>query len=225
MERPLALQWNRSRAAAVAVTLLVHLGAATWLLSVRIERPSGLPTEPDLVWLPALQEPPQSAPAPMAFQGARADPVPVLPVAASPDAPESTAITLPDWAAEARAAAAQYGRGPDIRRFGPEPEGEAPRLRSKRPPPSVFERPLPRVGTTVRTPEGEQILWVSDNCYISLASQSLTLGDIHAARNGIRTCQYGIGRRKVRGDLFDPIRKPQQEPGCGSGSGPQSCPP
>ena len=39
--------------------------------------------------------------------------------------------------------------------------------------------PLPRVGTAVTTPEGETILWVSDYCYISLSSTSLTMNAIH----------------------------------------------
>ncbi|MGQ0428857.1 MAG: hypothetical protein ACT4UQ_02865 [Gammaproteobacteria bacterium] len=225
MERPLPLQWNRSRAAAVAVTLLMHFAAAVWLLSVRIERLRDPPAAQDLVWLPFIPEPPRSPPLPEPRPGAAEVVVPTPPVVPMPEETESHAITLPDWAAEARAVASQFGRGPEIRRFGSEAEEEPRQLRSRRPPHSVFDRPLPRVGTTVRTPDGEQLLWVSDNCYISLGTQSLTLADVHAGREGVRTCQYGVGRRKARDDLFDPLRKPQQEPGCGAGSGPRSCPP
>jgi len=66
---------------------------------------------------------------------------------------------------------------------------------------------LPRVGTTVTTPEGETILWVSDYCYISLSSTSLTMQDFHAARQGMRRCIIPVGEREPRGDLFEHLER------------------
>ena len=34
------------------------------------------------------------------------------------------------------------------------------------------------------------------------------MGDIHKARRGICHCNIGIGKKKARDDLFDPIKKP-----------------
>lgn len=238
MERPLSFIWNRSRATALAVTLLLHGVAAIWLLSVRVGAPVPLSVRSDLVWLPMpepLQPQPRSEPpepAPIVVPA----PVPLPAVALEPeDEPESNAITLPDWEGEARAVARQFAASkPAPRRFGPEPAGEPPVLRSARPPHSVFERPLPRVGTAVRMPDGEQILWVSDNCYLSLDSQSLTMREHHALKRGITSCQVGVGKRQARGDLFDPIKRKrevgpipgdQQEPGCGPGVGEPPCAP
>lgn len=239
MERPLSFYWNRSRATALAVTLLLHGMAAIWLLSVRtqVTPPESVPH--DVIWLPAPEFPqPEPPPPPEPASVAQAPaPMPVV-IPAPEEEPESNAITLPDWDGEARAVAREFGREPERRRFGPEPEQEPRQLKSRRPPPSVFEQPLPRVGTAVRTPEGEQILWVSDNCYVSLGSQSLTMREHHALKRGITTCQVGVGKRKARGDLFDPIKRPpkplplpkapsgsQQEPGCGPGADSTSCAP
>jgi hypothetical protein len=209
LERPLSFYWNRSRATALAITLLLHGMAAVWLLSVRMQVASLEPGPHDLIWMPApeaAQPEPPPPPGP-ASVGPLSTPSPIV-VPAPEEEPESNAITPPDWEGEARAIAREFGREPERRRFGPEPEQEPQQLESKRPRSSVFERPLPRVGTTVRTPEGEQILWVSDNCYVSLGSQSLTTREHHALKRGITTCQIGVGKRQARGDLFEHITRP-----------------
>jgi hypothetical protein len=65
---------------------------------------------------------------------------------------------------------------------------------------------------------------------------SLTMQDFHKARQGVRRCQYGVGKKKPRGNLFDPVKRPpkslpeprqpeQQEPGCRPEGGAQSCAP
>lgn len=227
--------WSRSRAKALAATLLLHAVVAVWLLGARTEPPLVM-IEPAMpVWLPAVTDripPPPVEPLPVTIEPV--EPSVLLGIEAVPD----SAITQPalDWEGTAREVARAVGGGVERRRFGPEPEDEPRQLRSKRPPPSIFERPLPRVGTTVTTPEGETILWVSDNCYIPLESMSLTMQDFHKARQGVRRCQYGVGKKKARGDLFDPIKKPpkplpetrpqeQQEPGCRPEGGAQSCAP
>lgn len=208
-------------------TLLLHAVVAAWLLAARTAPPPMLLQQSVPVWLPVIPDripPPPVEPLPIT----------VLPVEPSvlpmpKPAPDSAfALPAPDWEGEAREVARAIGRGPERRKFGPEPE-EPRQLKSKRPPASVFERPLPRVGTTVKTPEGETILWVSDNCYIPLESQSLTMQDFHKARQGIRQCQIGLGRRKPRDDLFDHLERPpppeQQKPGCRPVGGAQSCAP
>lgn len=227
--------WNRSRAAALAATLLLHAVVAVWLLGARTASPPVLVEQPMSVWLPALTDripPPPVEPSPITIEPLEPSVLPVLEPAAD------SAITQPalDWEGTAREVARAAGGGVERRRFGPAPEDEPRQLKSKRPPPGVFERPLPRVGTTVKTPEGETILWVSDNCYIPLESMSLTMQDFHKARQGVRRCQYGVGKKKARGDLFDPVKRPpkplqgprsqeQQEPGCRPGDGAQSCAP
>lgn len=200
----------------------MHLGLASWLLGLRFEQPPAVEQTLSFAWLsppPEPLKPPPPQPMPLS-PGAVEAPQSVLPALAE----ESQAITLPDWFEEGRQVASAFGRAPERRGFGEAPSAP-PQLKSKRPPPSVFERPLPRVGTTVRTPEGETILWVSNNCYISLDSQSLTMGDFHKARNGVRRCQIGVGKKKPRDDLFDPIKPPQQEPGCRREEGSAGCAP
>ena len=94
-------------------------------------------------------------------------------------------------------------------------------------PPSIFEQPLPRVGKTVVTPDGETIIWVSDYCFVSISSRSIALKELHEGRQGVRTCilaQFG-GDKKARSDLFDAIKRPPppQEPGCNAEGVGQSC--
>ena len=77
------------------------------------------------------------------------------------------------------------------------------------------------------TPDGETIIWVSDYCYVSISSRSLTQKEIHDARKGVRMCvlaQFG-DEKKARDDLFDSIKRPPppQEPGCDKDGVGQSC--
>ena len=116
--------------------------------------------------------------------------------------------------------------GPGYQPFGETPKGPAERPKEKYPP-LIWPKPLPRVGKTVVTPDGETILWVSDYCYVSISSRSLTQKEIHDARQGVRMCvltQFG-GEKKARDDLFDSIKRPQppQEPGCDKDGVGQSC--
>jgi hypothetical protein len=235
MDLPLPSTWNRSRATALAATLLLHAVVALWLLTARPTPAPVLIEQPLPVWLPTLRDrtpPPPVEPLPVTIE-----PVEPLALPVREPGPDSAiSRPAPDWEGTAREVARGVGGGVEQRRFGPEPEDEPRQLRSKRPPPSIFERPLPRVGTTVTSPEGETVLWVSDNCYIPIASMSLTMQDFHKARQGVRRCQYGVGKKKPRGDLFDPIKRPPkplpeprprepQEPGCRPEGGAQSCAP
>jgi len=52
---------------------------------------------------------------------------------------------------------------------------------------------------------------VSDYCYISLGSTSLTMKDFHEARQGVRRCIIPIGEAEPRGDLFDHLKRPPHE--------------
>ena len=200
------MSWNRSRTTALSATLLLHLGLAAWLLALRPE-PSLTAIEiPAIDWLPALQSmPPAPLVEPMPWSGEPLEaPTILLPVPESAEPP----LIVRDWYGDARAVAGGKG-STERRRFGKEPAAASPKLKSKPDgPPPLFEQPLPRVGTTVTTPEGETILWISDYCYISLSSTSLTMQDFHQARQGIRTCIIPVGKREPRGDLFDHLKPP-----------------
>ena len=50
---PLPSTWDRSRATALAATLLLHAAAAAWLLAARMAVPPALVEQPMPVWLPA----------------------------------------------------------------------------------------------------------------------------------------------------------------------------
>ncbi|MEX0735232.1 MAG: hypothetical protein WDZ66_03160 [Steroidobacteraceae bacterium] len=220
-------KWNRSRATALGVTLLLHAVLAAWLLALRFDLPPAQPVEADFVWLPAPPPPPRSRETVPALPPPRTEPITVI----SRPEPAPLAVVPPfyDFEGTAKDVAAAIGGGPSRRTFGGPLEEPGKRPREEMPP-SIWPKPLPRVGTTVTTPEGETILWVSDYCYISLASRSLTMQDFHQARQGVRRCilyQFG-GKKKPRDDLFDSIErppKPQQEPGCGPGGDGQSCAP
>ncbi len=200
--------WNRSRTTAIVATLLLHLLLAAWILSLKSGEPPAAAEIVDVDWVPPLQSlprlpPPAIQPMPFAAEPVE-EPFIVLP------APElaTTPLLQFDWYGDARAVAGVQGPSAGRRGFAP-PEKSSRKLKSAPDgPPPLFEQPLPRVGKTVTTPEGETILWVSDYCFISLSSTSLTMGDFHAARRGIRTCIIPLGKRKPRGDLFDHLKKP-----------------
>jgi hypothetical protein len=215
------LEWNRSRATALGTTLVLHVAAVLWLLALRFDLPEKLAGDLEILWQslpvtapiqPATSVPPVDASLPPAAAPSTAVPSAVRPpVVAYP-------ITPPDeegWRNFAKDAARQLTTSPSWRPFGEVPKGPA-----KRPvesyEPSIFDQPLPRVGKTVETPDGETILWVSDNCYVSLSSRSLTQGAIHEGRRGARMCNFAVGHKEARGDLFDPLKRlpPPSEPGC-----------
>jgi hypothetical protein len=220
----LPASWNRTRAAALLATLLLHLVAATWLLALRFERPEGPTGDRRLVWLPQTEIPPPPPPV-----EAELPPPLIAPIRAAPlpmPVPEVGPAAVPDWSGTARNVAKDRTAVPAYRRFGEVPKGPEERP-SEQYPPSIFDKPLPRVGKTVTTAEGETIIWVSDYCYVSISSRSLTQKEIHEARKGVRTCilaQWG-GDKKARSDLFDPIKRPPppQEPGCDKEGVGQSC--
>ena len=216
--------WNRSRATALALTLLLHLLAAFFFLTHGdFQRSDG--EDSDFIWLPAPAPPPEATPAPPIESDL--PPLRVAPISAEPlpvPLPDIEGSEPTDWSAAAREVAKTFGAAPSYQPFGEFPKGPPERPKEVYPP-SIWEKPLARVGKTVVTPDGETILWVSDNCWVSLSSRSLTMQHIHKAREGVRMCQIGVGKKKVRGDLFDSIKRPPppQEPGCGPDGIGQSC--
>lgn len=218
--------WSRSRTTAVCLTLVLHAMMAWWLLALRFEVPAALVEELDFAWRPA-----PSAPAPMPADALPADvpPPAVAPITAPPlpmPVPEVTTAARPDWSGTAREVAKGMTTGPSYEPFGETPKGRAERPKEQYPP-SIWQKPLPRVGKTVVTPEGETIIWVSDYCYVSISSRSLTQKEIHDGRKGVRMCvlaEFG-GEKNARDDLFDSIKRPPptQEPGCGKDGVGQSC--
>jgi hypothetical protein len=118
-----------------------------------------------------------------------------------------TAPRAPSLAASGERVASGFGPGraaaEAVRGFG----FPAAAAREKSPP-TIFEEPSPRVGRTDRTPEGEQILWLTKNCYASLGSDSLILKDVHAFHRKLgRICVYTLPP-PPRGDLFAPLKRP-----------------
>lgn len=214
MELPLPLGMNRSKAAALAATLFLHAVVIAWLLVLRFDLPPSVVIEDRLTWLPDFLEPPPT-PAPPVEEPSQAPvsiplerlpfPIPII------ELPAEDAAALPDWYADARAVAGEIGKEPSYRKFGETPKAPPGRPKEEYPP-SIWEKPLERVGKAYRTPEGEQILWVSDHCFISLGTQSLTMADFHKARNGIRRCNIGLGKKKPRSDLFDHLKRPKPDP-------------
>jgi len=212
----LPLGMNRSKAAALAATLVLHAVVIVWLLLLRFELPAAAIVEERLTWLddflelpppppiPAPTEEPSQAPTSITLEDLPF-PIPIIELTA--DDPEA----LPDWYADARAVAGTVGQEPSYRKFGETPKAPPGRPKEEYPP-SIYEKPLERVGKAYRTPEGEQILWVSDHCFISLGTQSLTMADFHKARNGVRRCNIGLGRREPRGDLFDHLKRKKPDP-------------
>lgn len=205
--------WNRSRATAIAATLFLHLVLAAWLLSLKQAAAPAAVEIAEIEWIPPREPLPPPLPVqlvPFSSESAEAPSI-LLPV------PE--AVTPPpaeiDFYGDARAVAGALRGSPGRRGFEAADESER-KLNSKPDgPPPLFKQPLPRVGTTVTTAEGETILWVSDYCYISLSSTSLTMDAIHEGRQGVRTCIIPVGKREPRDDLLDHLKDPPtgQAPG------------
>ena len=207
---------NRSRAAALAATLVLHAIVIAWLLMLRFELTHPAIAEERLTWLPDFLEPPPAPPESPPVEEPSTAPVAIpfeqlpfpIPIIDLPAIEDKAAL---DWFEDARAVAGEVGKEPSYRKFGEIPK--APPTRPKEEyPPSIWEKPLERVGKAYRTPEGEQILWVSDHCFISLGTQSLTMADFHKARNGVRRCNIGLGRKKPRSDLFEHLKRPKPDP-------------
>jgi hypothetical protein len=205
---------DRSRATALGATALLHLAVILWLLALRFDLPEKLAEELDIAWLP---EPEAPSPPPVESNCSPRESGRSPRRRLSCQCLSSCRPRRRTWSSEARNFAKGLIAAPPYRPFGEFPKGPEERPKDIYPP-SIWPKPLPRVGTTVTTPEGETIMWVSDYCYVSLSSRSLTQQGIHDARNGVRTCifaQFG-GEKEARGDLFDEIKrpKPPQEPGC-----------
>jgi hypothetical protein len=218
----LPFDWNRSRATAFGATLALHVAAILWLLALRFDLPGQLAGDLEFLWPAMPATPPAEIPPPTVPADARppvAAPASPAPITAAP-LPVPPGTFPPDaegWSNNAKDAARRLTAPSPYQPFGEFPKGPQERP-SELYPPSIFDKPLPRVGQTVTTAEGETIIWVSDYCFVSIQSRSLTQKEVHAARNGVRTCilaQFG-GHKEARGDLFDSIKRPPtpQEPGC-----------
>ncbi len=206
---------DRSRAIALAATLILHVAAILWLLALRFERPVAVIVDELPIWLPALPalppQPRESDELPEPDSAPVMQPVPRPPVVAAPIVPRKRDAL--GWFNDARDVAGDIvGKESPYRRFGEIPKAPAGRPKEEYPP-SIWAKPSKGLaGKAERTAEGEQILWVSDTCYISLGTQSLTMADFHKAREGIRTCNIPLGRKKPRSDLFEHLKRKQVDP-------------
>ena len=159
--------WNRSRATALGATALLHLAVILWLLALKFDLPEKLAKGSTS---PGCRNPKRSLPPPPPVVS-EPPPPRVEPITAAPLAlpvPEFAPPASPDWSSEARDYAKGLIAAPPYRPFGEFPKGPQERPRDQYPA-SIWPQPLPRVGTTVTTPEGETIMWVSDYCYVSLS--------------------------------------------------------
>lgn len=216
VELALPLRLNRPRAIALGTTLLLHAVVVAWLLALRFETPPARLEEANLVWLPTPLPPLRRSESVPALPPPSTAPITINPM--PEPVPDVAVAPFYDFEGAAKDVAGAFRGGPSRRTFGGPLETE-PKRPKEETPPSIWPKPLPRVGTTVTTPEGETILWVSDYCFISLQSRSLTMQEIHQGRQGVRTCilyQFG-DKKRPRSDLFDAIKRPPppQEPGCG----------
>ena len=220
----LPVAWNRSRATALGMTLVLHALAIWWLLALRFELPETLVEDFGLTWVPI----PVTAPPPPVVRPDQPPPrvAPITaPPLAMPEAPLAPDAPT-DFSQSARDVAKDMTGAPNYRPFGETPRGPDQPPKDANPP-SIFAKPLDRVGKTVVTPDGETIIWVSDYCFVSISSRSIAFKELHEGRRGVRTCilaQFG-GDKKARDDLFDPIKRPPppQEPGCDKEGVGQSC--
>ncbi len=216
-EAALVFRLDRSRAIALAATLTLHVVALLWLLALRFERPVAVILEELPVWFPALPALPPLPPEPDELPDPDSAPMmlPVLPVLRPPVMPEAVVPKLRDalgWFNDARDAAAEVGKESPYRRFGEMPKAPTGRPKDEHPPSIWKKASKGRTGTAERTAEGEQILWVSDDCYISLGTQSLTMADFHKAHEGVRRCIIPLGRKKPRSDLFEHLKREPVDP-------------
>ena len=216
----LPFDWNRSRATALGATLALHVAAILWLLALRFDLPEKLAGDFEFLW-PVTPDtaPVQAPPPPVPAATGAPEVAPVIPAPiTAPPLPAPFLNVPPDeegWSNIAKDAARRLIALSPYAPFGEFPKGPDERPRDPLGP-SIWPTPLPRVGKTVTTPEGETIIWVSDRCWVSISSRSLTQADVHAGRQGARMCNLAIGSKEPRSDLFDSIKRPPppQEPGC-----------
>ncbi len=217
-EAALVFRLDRSRAIALAATLILHVAAILWLLALRFEQPVAVFLEELPIWLPSLPALPALPPqAPDPDERPYPDSAPVmLPVPRPPVIPAPIVPRKRDalgWFDDARDAAGKVvGKESPYRRFGEFPKAPTGRPKEEYPPSIWTENPKGLAGKVERTAEGEQILWVSDTCYISLGTQSLTMKDFHKAREGIRRCNIPLGRKEPRSDLFEHLKRKPVDP-------------
>src|SRR5262245_48914429 len=129
---------SRSRASAVAATLLLHLAVAAWLLSARFPAQQVL-EEIEPAWL-TLPERPRTPPPPVESE---APPLRIAPISAPPlpmPELEPAMPAAPDWSGTARDVAKGIGVGPSRRGFGG-PIGEEAEARGIKPAP-FWKKPL-----------------------------------------------------------------------------------
>ncbi len=195
----------------VAVGVGLAHAALLWVLAherIDIERRAEAPLEITLLIPPvAPHAMPPPAPARRPRSTASLAAAPPAPAAAAAASAPAAAVPAPSLAAAGARVASGFGPGraaaEAVRGFG----FPAARPRAK-PPPTVFEEPSPRVGRTDRTAEGEQILWLTKDCYASLGSDSLILKDVHAFHRKLGSiCQFS-GPSAPRDDLFAPLKRP-----------------
>lgn len=136
----------------------------------------------------------REAPPPQTINADAPAPAPKAPTTAAGDMAERT-----DWATAAREAVERNTTEgePGFRSFAAPPKTtpESAAL------PNLFERPWARTGRAYLTPEGELVLWVNEDCTMTLETFSLLQSEVHKFNMAMLRCQ--AGKRKPRDDLFE----------------------
>lgn len=108
---------------------------------------------------------------------------------------------LPDWRASGAAAAADAA-SKEYRALGPVPA--APKIKM---PPSPFkEKPRHEAGELDVDAARNPILWLNGFCYLRPENREAAVDDPFA-KVPMTFCNFAIGKRAPRGDLFDHLRK------------------
>ena len=192
-----ARTWNRRRAGALAVVLIIHIALigvvissfriphspspvqdfnSTWMAlpTVAVARPSG-PSH--------LQQAPSFPISPIQIELPKVDPVPI---------PPEDSSGMVDWAEEAHTEGANLHDVPKTREFG-----VFPRAEFDGPTPSG---PIHRAGESYRDAEGNKTVWVTDSCYIVSEASPLGTPDVLARMQP--THMACVDRGALEGELF-----------------------
>ncbi|HUG04473.1 MAG TPA: hypothetical protein VML92_08595 [Steroidobacteraceae bacterium] len=106
----LPFMWHRSKAAALAATVVLHVVIVAWLVTLRFDLPSAAPDDPAPLLIPA----PPSLPPPPGSGRPSADAERCNPADATADSdvPAIIGEQVPDWSGEAAEVAGAIGCDP-----------------------------------------------------------------------------------------------------------------
>jgi len=143
-------------------------------------------------------------------QPASDDRAPHLPAA---EVPHTEVANQVDWYAAAVAAARQAAKTTatlsTVREFDHSIRQQAPIAIE---PPSAFTQPAHRFGDITKTPDGDDVVWLSSNCYQVAKSyadhfKSIATGMPDTGKNTV-ICKKSIGQSQGNAHMFDSLKHP-----------------